>query len=369
MIKLIKESNKAILYIYGRVGGDYLNVENISYLLDDINKDNYSQIDIHLHTSGGSVIEGNIIYNFLKSFKGTVDIYIDGIAASMGAIIMLAGTKVHLCENGFIMIHSPSGWAEGTAKDFISAAKLLTGMEKNFKTKLIAKTGKSNEEVATWFDGTDHWFTPEEALAMGLIDTIYEAQADIITKEEAQTMGVNALYERFAAQTQITKDLITNNKINLMNKKELITRYGLVGVTEQSTDQEVYAALDKKQQEKETAQLNEINKTKESVKKTAEIMVQSAINSGKIKTEQKPLYVEIACNSGLDKLAEMLEGLNSYTTISSQINNKTGNTEKNDWSWDDYQKKSRIELENMPKTNPEKFKQLYKDKYGITPEI
>jgi len=91
MFKVEKLSDKAVLTVYGYVGGYYMDMRAVNSAISDIQESGYKQLDFHMHTYGGSVIDGNLIYNFLAGFSGNVDIYIDGIAASMGSIIMLAG--------------------------------------------------------------------------------------------------------------------------------------------------------------------------------------------------------------------------------------------------------------------------------------
>lgn len=370
MIKLEKKTDKAILTIYGYVGGYYLSTENIQNALDEIKTAGYRNIDFHLHTYGGYVFDGNLIYNFLAGFDGEIDIYIDGVAASMGSIIMMAGTRTYIAENGFIMIHLPSGGAIGNAKDFESYAKLLRSMENNFRKKLIERTGKSEAEVNAWLDGTDHWFDAEQALDAGLVD----GQVDAKTKEivslstdEASDMGAQAVFERFAALTNESQ--IPKQK--KMDKKQIIAKYNLQGVTDESTDAEVMAALD--------AKMAEGDKAKEDaqalVKKSIEQSVDAAIASKKINKEKRDEYIARGEKLGLEELNGIFADMNAYTPVSGSIQgggaqgSKGKEQERKDWKWEDYQEKAAADLEKMPKQDPEKFKSLYKEQFGVEPEL
>lgn len=74
----------------------------------------YPNIIIKLHTNGGSVFDGNIMYNAIINSKASISIHIVGIAASMGAILSLSIDEVYMVENGYLMIHAPSYGGYGT---------------------------------------------------------------------------------------------------------------------------------------------------------------------------------------------------------------------------------------------------------------
>ena len=141
-----------------------------------------SQTDIllKLHTDGGSVFDGNMIYNALIDSKANVTIHIIGIAASMGAIISLAVDEVYMAQNNYLMIHAPSSYSSGQAQDFENQAKLLRLIETDFIRKLQQKTGKTEKYVKQWLIG-DNWFNAQQALNEGLIKgiVIFEFDFDV----------------------------------------------------------------------------------------------------------------------------------------------------------------------------------------------
>lgn len=158
-------------------------------------------VNVHLHTDGGDVMEGTLIYNHIKSCDIPVDVYIDGVCCSMGTVIMMAARSVYMCENSYLMVHAPQGSCYGTASDMEKIAGGLRGMEKNFKKIYAAKTGKSEKEVEKLLEG-DNWFTAQEALDAKLIDGIVEPIAgDVapVSSGELKTQTPTALYKRFSA--------------------------------------------------------------------------------------------------------------------------------------------------------------------------
>lgn len=82
-------------------------------------------LSIRINSGGGSVFGGIAIYNVLKGYKGHKAVYVDGIAASIASVIMLAGDEINVPKNATIMLHEPWSIAMGTAKDFENAAESL----------------------------------------------------------------------------------------------------------------------------------------------------------------------------------------------------------------------------------------------------
>lgn len=368
MFKLEKQISKAVLTVYGYVGGAYLDYRAISTAVDEVVAAGYTKLDFHIHTYGGAVFDGNIIYNTLASFtaKGEIDIYIDGVAASMGSILIMSGTRVHIVDNGFIMIHKPQGGAHGTDADLISAANLLVSMGKNFTAALAARTGKTPEEVATWLDGTDHWFDADQAIAAGLADDKFSAKtinAPKLSTEEATQLGAQALYERFAAS--LNSNHQTPNRD--MNKEDLIKRYALTGVTAQSTDEEVLAAVDAKMKEGSDAAAA-ANKT------AITAATDQAVLDKKITKEQRDAYIARGEKLGLADYSALLSEMKPYQPITDQLAGggqgpSASATDRKGWTWADYQAKAPMELEEMPKKDPKAFTELFKAEYGVEPEL
>ena len=360
MFKLAKQSDKAVLTIYGYVGGAYLDFRAVNAALDEISKSGLTRLDFHLHTYGGSVFDGNLIYNFLSSFKGEVDIYIDGIAASMGSIIMLAGTRIHIVENGFVMIHRPHLSSGGNADDIESGAKMLRSIETNMKAKLKKRC---KADIEGYFDGADHWLDADECIALGLVDDKFDASGillPIVSKDEVIELGAEGLYKKFAACISETK--IQKPK-SQMDKESLIKRYNLTGVTAQSSEEDVLAAVD--------AKIEEGNKIAKAAKtKAIEAAVDQAVEQKKITAEQKAKYVAMGEKLGVEELNSVFADMQAYTSITAQVGGKKeGGESREGWTWADYQAKATAELEAMPKKDPTKFKALYKAEFGNEPEL
>ena len=186
----------------------------------------YASVIIKLHTFGGSVFDGNMMYNAIAGSVARVTIYIVGVAASMGAVLSLSVDEVYMVENGYLMIHAPSVNGSGTAKDLESSVKLLKLIETNFIKKLQQKTGKSAEYLQNWLSA-DTWFDAEQALNEGLIKGITAPEVSF-EKFDPRKLPTQEAFSRFNASFNSKK---FNNKYNMDLRKSLINKFDLLSGT------------------------------------------------------------------------------------------------------------------------------------------
>ena len=135
-------------------------------------------IDFYINSPGGSVTAGMAIYDTMNYVKCDVSTICIGMAASMGAFLLSAGTKGKriALPNSEIMIHQPLGGAKGQASDIKIQADLILRTRDNLNRILAENTGKSVEEIARDTE-RDNFMTAKQALEYGLIDKIFEKRA------------------------------------------------------------------------------------------------------------------------------------------------------------------------------------------------
>ena len=133
--------------------------------------------DIHLYINspGGSVTAGMAIYDTMKYIKCDVSTVCIGMAASMGAFLLAGGAKGKrfALPNAEIMIHQPSGGAQGQATEIEIAAEHILRTKKKLNTILSENTGQPYETIVKDTE-RDNWLTAQEALEYGLIDKVME---------------------------------------------------------------------------------------------------------------------------------------------------------------------------------------------------
>ena len=130
-------------------------------------------IQMYINSPGGSVTAGMAIYDTMQYIKCDVSTICIGMAASMGAFLLSSGArgKRIALPNAEIMIHQPSGGAQGQATEINIAAEHILKTRKKLNEILAANTGRSYEEIARDTE-RDNYMTAQEAKEYGLIDEI-----------------------------------------------------------------------------------------------------------------------------------------------------------------------------------------------------
>ena len=170
----------AEINIYGDIGDSWWGESvTASQFVKDINALKADQVTVRINSYGGSVHDGVAIHNAMKRHTATIDVQIDGIAASIASLIAMAGDKVTIAENALMMIHAPLTGVWGNAVALREAADMLDTHSRAVATSYASKSGKSADDVlALLSDGKDHWFTAAEALAEGYVDAVGAASDD-----------------------------------------------------------------------------------------------------------------------------------------------------------------------------------------------
>ncbi len=157
----------------------------VAQLLFLESEDPSKDIHLYINSPGGMVTAGFAIYDTMRYIKCDVSTICVGLAASMGAFLLAGGTKGKrlALPNAEIMIHQPSGGAQGQATEIEIAAENILKTKKRLNEILAENTGKPVEQVAIDTD-RDHYMSAQEALEYGLIDRIIENRADSEDKKE-----------------------------------------------------------------------------------------------------------------------------------------------------------------------------------------
>jgi len=132
-------------------------------------------VQIFINSPGGSVIDGLGIYDTMQYVAPDIATICTGLAASMGAVLLSAGAKgKRSClKHSQIMLHQPSGGANGQVSDIEISYKLIKKMQKSLYDILAVHTGQTYEKVEADCD-RDNWLNGEEAKAYGLIDEVLD---------------------------------------------------------------------------------------------------------------------------------------------------------------------------------------------------
>ena len=163
-----------IIFLGGAIDDDVANTVVAQLLFLEM-EDPDADICLYINSPGGSVTAGMAIYDTMQYIKPQVRTVCIGMAASMGAFLLMAGQKGKRCAlpNSEVMIHQPLGGAQGQATDVAIHAEWLIRTKEKMTRMKAEMTGQDIETVRRDLE-RDHFMTAEEALAYGVIDEIIQ---------------------------------------------------------------------------------------------------------------------------------------------------------------------------------------------------
>ncbi|MEU1733341.1 head maturation protease, ClpP-related [Streptosporangium sp. NPDC020145] len=152
------------IYIYDEISAEGITAKDFTRDLRGITASN---IELHLNTQGGDVYDGMTIYNALRRHRAHVTVIVDGLAASIGSVIAMAGDRIIMAPHSQMMIHEAWVRSVGDADETRKTADLLDKMSDNIAQVYANKAGGS---VVHWRSlmKAETWFTAEEAVEAGL---------------------------------------------------------------------------------------------------------------------------------------------------------------------------------------------------------
>ncbi len=173
--RLLKER---VVFLVGPVNDHTANLVVAQLLfLESENPD--KDIALYINSPGGSVYAGLAIYDTMNFVKPDVSTLCTGIAASMGAFLLAAGTrgKRFALPNSRIMIHQPSGGAQGQATDIQIQAREILELRQRLNEILAERTGQTIERIQADTE-RDNFMSASDAVAYGIIDKVLTSRSD-----------------------------------------------------------------------------------------------------------------------------------------------------------------------------------------------
>lgn len=230
------------MYIYGDISDEKWFDEDVTpkSIRDALSEMGaVKNLDIHINSYGGSCVAGNAIINILDNYRkknGTsLNVYIEGIAASMGSGIASVGDKVYMASNSLFMVHRPSTIAMGNADDFEKTIQVLEKTEDGLIQNYMRRFNGTEDELRQMLQD-ETWFTADEAKEWGFVDEVIEG-AKIAASAKGIKIGEQVFENKVA-------DMIKNKypDIKLEKEENKLTydeKLGEFGITE-----DMFATLD-----------------------------------------------------------------------------------------------------------------------------
>lgn len=163
-----------IVFLGGEIDDDVANLIVAQLLFLEMENPE-ADISLYINSPGGSVTAGMAIFDTMKHVKPNVRTVCVGMAASMGAFLLMAGEKGkrNALPNSEVMIHQPLGGASGQATDVQIRAEWLLKTKKKMNALIAEMTGQPLEKVERDVE-RDYFMSAEEALKYGIVDEIYQ---------------------------------------------------------------------------------------------------------------------------------------------------------------------------------------------------
>ena len=184
-VKQIAENKVLEIYLYGEIEADYYDwwsgetiesTTSANYVRKAIDEAGaVDEIKVYINSCGGSVSEGNAIYNILKRSPAKKTVYVDAFAYSVASVIAMAGDKVIMPSNTTMMIHNAMMGAYGNSDELRQAADNLDKInEASCNTYLVKAGDKLDREKLNSLLDAETFFTAQEALEYGLCDEVID---------------------------------------------------------------------------------------------------------------------------------------------------------------------------------------------------
>jgi ATP-dependent Clp protease protease subunit len=200
------DGGAAEIWLYAEIGEDFWGDGSSVPARDfvaQLNAITAPQIDLHIHSRGGAIGDGQAMFTALRRHPANVTSYIDGYALSMAGVVAVAADKVIMAANATFMVHKPWGMMVGqfTAGELRKQADALDVVEQGILGIYAAKTGRPEADIQAEFEA-ESWYTAERALELGYIDEIGgELDLGSDAARDLAACGFRCVPERFLVPT------------------------------------------------------------------------------------------------------------------------------------------------------------------------
>ncbi|MCC8095704.1 MAG: ATP-dependent Clp protease proteolytic subunit [Tannerellaceae bacterium] len=304
------DGQSCTMLLYGDIG-EYEAVRSCDIVRELIEAGNqYGKIEARVNSNGGDVYSGIAIFNAFRTSKADITLYVDGIAASIAAVIVLCGKPVKMSRYARLMIHGVSGGCWGNKSALKGCLEEMEALENTLCTMLAEKTGKTEEDIRSmFFDEKDHWLTAEEALDLGIIDEIYDADpipedkttpeqiyAHFINKYDSSLNNKNMIFEKLKQRPAFANCATEQDVLQHIDKLERDAAKvpDLEKEAAKVPDLEKEAAKVQTLTEQKTTLETELNTYKEKEKQETEAgydqKVETAFQEGRITDPERPHF-------------------------------------------------------------------------------
>ena len=356
-----KEEDAVGILLYGYIGQNGQDPVDSAAVVTEIKElsSRYKNIDVRINSMGGEVYAGLAIFNALKESDANIHIYIDGVAASMAAVIALCGKPLHMSRYSRLMLHSVSGGVSGSSQYIRAYADQIDALTNTLVDIVAERAGMSADAVrAKWFEGSDHWISAQEALDLKLADSIYDMHDGQAPAENATAEAIYEFTNRLHSQPQINENMVILEELRKMSS-----------FTDVTTDEQAVAAVAKLENEAAKvpaleARLEALeNEKKQATAQARNAYLDQAVADGRIQEAQKAQFLalmehdEAGVKAVIDSMPKGAGRISTFIGKDGKAN-QSARAQLEAMSWDEIDRAERLaELKNN-------YPDLYQAKYN-----
>lgn len=201
----------ATLSIYDEIG--FWGVQAKDFI-GDLRAVTSKTINVEINSPGGDVFAGLAIYNALKSSGKEIVVKVMGVAASAASLIAMAGDKIVMPKNTFMMVHNPWSFAAGNADELRDTADTLDKIGASLQATYVARTGQTEDKIKELLS-KDTWLTADESLALGFATEV----TDAVTASASFDMARADLPEAVRGVFLAAITTVTETETEVINKE------------------------------------------------------------------------------------------------------------------------------------------------------
>ena len=365
------DSTTAEIYMYGVIGsGLDIDANVVVAEIENLRKKGCRNFRFYVNSEGGEVIQGSALFNYLDRTDIEVEWVVDGVAASMMAMLISNPKhKVKAAKYASFMYHRVQGSCYGNSDEVRNLAAMIDTFEKSLVDMMASRMKVDAASVKKEFftDGLDHWMNAEEAMRRGLVDEIISGKNITSPKELVSSKDVFNFYNKqLINYKQNQKSMITNKAEigKLLNIAEAEVSNDTVmtaikNVLKSNSELQNQLKTVKDENASLKNQIGELNNAK------VKSLIDKAIADKKFGEDERESYTRLA-NTDFELAEKMIGKMKGVERIVDRLDSEHESEEEKDWTFDDYHKKGK--LENLKKTNKEKYNKLYKTRFGRNPQ-
>lgn len=365
------DSTTAEIYMYGVIGsGLDIDANVVVAEIENLRKKGCRNFRFYVNSEGGEVIQGSALFNYLDRTDIEVEWVVDGVAASMMAMLISNPKhKVKAAKYASFMYHRVQGSCYGNSDEVRNLAAMIDTFEKSLVDMMASRMKVDAASVKKEFftDGLDHWMNAEEAMRRGLVDEIISGKNITSPKELLSSKDVFNFYNKqLINYKQNQKSMITNKAeigklLNIaeaeVNDDSVMT--AVKNVLKSNSELQNQLKTVKAENASLKNQIGELNNAK------VKSLIDKAIAEKKFGEDERDSYTRLA-NTDFELAEKMIGKMKGVERIVDHLDTEHESEEEKDWTFDDYHKKGK--LENLKKTNKEKYNKLYKTRFGRNPQ-